>query len=137
MGDIYWQVIERIRDCCKGMDGPEISDYLKELWNKPYVLDDDGWPMGCLFRHLDERMACWNCSDENRDVGCLTQIKGCIDKRALSEELTERIRKDNRIPEHEREMSLETLEAFAEYQREVDMEIGRWIPEVEVLNSQE
>ena len=60
--------------------------------------------------------------------GCLTQIR-CGIFRAQTNELTEAIRADERIPSNGGDITVEHLPLFAEWQRRIDAELGRTPPE--------
>jgi hypothetical protein len=63
-----------------------------------------------------------------RFCGCLTMIRN---GREIAEtpELTAAIRADARIPTHPRAITVESLPAFAEWQRRIDRELGRTPPD--------
>lgn len=55
--------------------------------------------------------------------GCLTMIRN--GRAAATEDLTMRIRADERIPDDPADITVEHLEVFAEWQRILDKELGR------------
>lgn len=60
------------------------------------------------------------------EYGCLTQIRNLDHPfHAETPELTEAIRADNRIPRTHRELAVEHLPVFAEWQRKLDRELNR------------
>lgn len=58
------------------------------------------------------------------DTGCLTMIRNG-DWRAETEELTEAIRADERLPKTQQDITKEHLPVFAEWQRRLDKELSR------------
>lgn len=79
-------------------------------------------PTGCLFQFC--------CPPEEHGdnpqgyaVGCLTMIKNSSCYHAWTEELTQRIRNDPRLPSDRHEITLDQLPVFAEWQREMDATI--------------
>lgn len=88
-------------------------DKIKDTWADPY--DREG---GCLFTFV--------CPDpDNKDTrnnyGCLTQIRNVyLPYVAFTEELTEAIRADDRIPQNCGDILVDSLPVFAEWQRKID-----------------
>lgn len=74
---------------------------------------------GCLFKYA-------NGIHGEADTGCLTMIR---DEASLHvpgrPDLTQEIRNDPRIPEHKRLITVSDLPIFAEWQRRLDVELGR------------
>lgn len=75
---------------------------IRHAWNFPTTT-----PEGCLFDYCGE--------------GCLTQVKGGGAK-AFTQELTEQIKADRRIPGHPFDIKVTDLAVFAEWQRKIDKE---------------
>jgi hypothetical protein len=75
-------------------------------------------PLACLFSMVTPS----GRSHAEKQCGCLTQVKGG-DAPAWTDELTQHIRQDPRIPEHPNEITKENLVAFAEWQRFLDRTI--------------
>ena len=75
----------------------------------------DAWglttPAACLFDFV--KMGC----------GCLTQVRSGI-RRAPTDELTDRIRADDRIPRQPEDITIGSLPVFAEWQRRLDRALG-------------
>src|SRR5438045_1488958 len=70
----------------------------------------------CLFQH---------CGDRNdTDIGCLTMIRNGTHS-AATDKLTDAIAGDERIPLNVEGIAVETLPIFAEWQRKIDLELGR------------
>jgi len=82
-------------------------DRIYYAWDHPYE------PMGALFRYAGE------------GCGCLTQIRSDPEMRAATPELTAAIRADKRIPLSPKDITVELLPIFAEWQRRIDKELGR------------
>lgn len=70
----------------------------------------------------------------HRNYGCLTQIrqeieiysKGIVHEyHAQTSELTKQIRNDERIPKNPKDIKVEDLPVFAEWQRKLDKELNR------------
>ncbi len=59
--------------------------------------------------------------------GCLTMIRG-DDMIAWTDELTVAIRNDERIPEYSDEITVDHLPVFAQWQRRLDLVLGRTPP---------
>lgn len=83
-------------------------DQISSTWVSP-----DEYEAGCLFEFLSPDYR------SGKDWGCPTLVKhgGFI---ALTDEITEAIRNDPRIPGDHSKITIESLEAFAEYQRMAD-----------------
>lgn len=74
---------------------------------------------GCLFTLAATKEAL-----NERWFGCLTTIRGHGDT-AETRELTEAIQADERIPKFSRDIKIEHLPVFAEWQRRIDKELNR------------
>jgi hypothetical protein len=61
-------------------------------------------------------------------IGCLTQIRASDHCVAWTDDLTRRIRADERIPLSGSDTTPEHLPVFAEWQRTIDRELGRGEP---------
>lgn len=98
----------------------EAIEYLNEHPDEIKFAWDLEWngkihPAACLFMYAGPDCSC----------GCLTQIRGSTcGYRAVTPELTNRIRNDERLPDKLSLVTLEHLPLFAEYQREVDKITG-------------
>jgi hypothetical protein len=92
-----------------------LTKYPTEIW--PAWRDPRIHQAGILFLH---------CGDNNKYYdhgvycGCLTQIRSDHAFVAATDDLTEAIRKDDRIPKSPSEITVEHLAAFAEWQRKID-----------------
>jgi len=105
--DIYDQEVEYLK---------ENPAKIKEHWNI--------WSP--LFRSVDGK------NNYNGPFGCLTQIKAGKKISGISE-FDDRIKADNNIPDKPEDITVDQLESFAEYQRELDklfsrVEIKSYIP---------
>lgn len=84
---------------------------IERSWSSPHRTDG-----GCLFDYA-------SLDRQGDRYGCLTQIKrGSME--AWDPKLTEAIRADERIPLSPRDITIESLPAFAEWQRKIDQLIG-------------
>jgi len=82
---------------------------IRDTWRYPF--DSRA---GCLFNY-----AAPGC-------GCLTQIaRMSSDGVPHRDDLTEAIRADSRIPRRSIDITVESLPVFAEWQRRLDVELGR------------
>ncbi len=82
-----------------------------DAWDLP-----DETPHGCLFMPVR--------GDYSFCCGCLTEVASGL-RRACTNELTEAIRADVRIPTNPREITPDDLPVFAEWQRRIDLELNR------------
>lgn len=117
--DKYDEAIEYLRNL---RNPDDFSFAIFEAWNNPQK--EKG---GCLFSFVSPSGDLEKCPIDanNRFCGCLTQIRGSMQKFAYTKELTKAIRNDSRIPQCIEEVTLEHLEVFAEWQRKIDKELGR------------
>lgn len=94
----------------------ENPDQICEFWNTPHL-----YPQGCLFVYASETGRSIN------NIGCLTTIRrnNGFGTEACTPELTEAIRADERIPKDARDIKVEDLPVFAEWQRRIDRELNR------------
>lgn len=102
----------------------EAVDYLSEHPKEIFKAWYPSAPRhGCLFRYAEAD------NSHRLGTGCLTMIRygGFI---AETEELTARIRADERIPDDDR-ITPDHLPVFAEWQRELDRVLGRTPPAME------
>lgn len=95
---------------------------IEQAWKLPSIHEG-----GDLFQAAGRGKICSLAHDRN--IGCLTQVKAGIPLKnefdpcvACTPELTERIRKDERIPKNYTDIkpTREALMVFAEYQNEID-----------------
>lgn len=98
----------------------EHPEAIYETWQTPTM-----HRYGCLFRYATRDRA-------TMVTGCLTMIRRTHIYAAETEELTARIRADERIPANEKEITPDHLPVFAEWQRELDRVLGRTPPAIEV-----
>jgi hypothetical protein len=84
-------------------------------WTRPDIR-----PGGALFLNCDYKPY------EGFTCGCLTQVKSGHYVAATAE-LTEAIRADPRLPDSPENITLESLPAFAEWQRRIDKALGRTV----------
>lgn len=98
----------------------EHPEEISKAWNQPGAAKG-----GCLFRMATNAIT---REDTRRDVslgfGCLTMVRGngC---NAATPELTIAIRSDGRIPSSRHTVTPSHLPVFAEWQRRLDVELGR------------
>jgi len=94
----------------------ENPDQIWNSWNEPH-----SYPQGCLFMYVSKTEHTAN------NIGCLTTIRrnDGFGKVACTPELTEAIRADERIPKGARDIKVEDLPVFAEWQRRLDKELNR------------
>ena len=105
--DKYEQAAEQLREAVA--EGVDISD----VWGDPHEYLDQG---GLLFLH------CTPTGEGLHDgvwYGCLTQVKHGIANKAVSSELTDAIRADDRIP-HDIDIDVDDLDWAIEWQRKMD-----------------
>lgn len=96
----------------------EHPEEILRVWNSPEGYVDEG---GCLFQYAgDTTREALNLSGKSIWVGCLTQIRDSDTWCAQTDELTEEIRADERIPKDPKEITVESLPVFAEWQRKLD-----------------
>lgn len=103
--DIYDEAIEHLLDN---------EDLIQSAWNCP--IDYYG---GCLF------LAASSSGEPRWGCGCLTQIRSGSSAPELSQEMILAIQNDSRIPYDVEDISAENLHAFAEWQRKIDLYLGR------------
>lgn len=105
-------------------------DEIPDAWFVPEPGDDSSTAKShCLFRYASE-----DGTGSSR-CGCLTQIR-LGTKLACTDDLTERIRNDDRLPRSGFEIKVADLSAFAEWQRLLDAELGRRIGTGALVESQ-
>jgi len=95
---------------CNGSFESEVD----RAWSTPF-----DHPAGCLFSIVAKDYY------GKHDTGCLTMIRRTEDFRAETDELTEAIRTDERIPTSAMDITHESLPVFAEWQRRLDRELNR------------
>ena len=93
----------------------DFREAVNDAWNYP-----SSEISGCLFSFVSPDGRAGN----DYKYGCLTQIKATI-RIACTRELTETIRKDERIPDCLSGITPETLPVFKEWQERIDKELGR------------
>jgi hypothetical protein len=109
----------------------EAVAYLKEhrdeifgAWRDGFVTEElNPHHAHILFRPCGHRR--WNA--DGQLCGCLTQVKNGMGV-AATPELTEAIRLDQKVPEYGTQIRAHHLEAFADWQRRIDRELGRPAP---------
>ncbi len=111
MADKYDKAIEIITEKHSQLDRLYFDAYLDRIWNNPGRYDE-----GCLFQFAGNRQ-------DDRWCGCLTQIRDLPEYHAHSQEMTEAIRADERIPPVIGLITPEILPVFAEWQRKIDEEL--------------
>lgn len=100
----------------------DIYDEEVEYLNENPAKIKDHWNVWSpLFRSANGR------HDYDGSIGCLTQIKAGTKSSGVSE-LDERIKSDKDIPDNPECITVDQLDAFARYQRELD----RLYPRVEI-----
>lgn len=102
----------------------EAIEYLTEnpheietVWMHPF-----DHKAGCLFMFVIPNDV--EFRPDRKLCGCLTTIRNC-GYAAWTDELTEAIRADDRIPNDLKDITIEKLPIFAEWQRRIDKELGR------------
>ncbi len=96
----------------------EIEQIRQELETNEYTIKDhwnDATPLFNFASNLDRQI---------NHCGCLTHI-ACGYMEAQTEELTQAIRNDPRIPGDSEYITLDDLPVFAEWQRRLDKELNR------------
>lgn len=109
---------------------PDFKKEVYQAWNEP-----SSHRAGCLFTVVTDDSAKTHFREDRLQCGCLTQIRQDRYKEintvdgpwvALTDDLTERIRKDDRIPDDPKQIeTVEQLQIFAEWQRIIDRELDR------------
>lgn len=77
-------------------------DEILEAWGEPRT-----HPAGCLFDYTGSMS------------GCLTQVRN-EETNASNQRLTQEIRRDQRIPEYEGDITIKDLPVFVKWQRKLD-----------------
>lgn len=122
MKDKYDEAVEYLRQ-----NPAEIQEAWTQTWEHK---------AGCLFRPVAKSHApeghCWpKRSIDAERCGCLTTIRGQTGGGfgyaivAETDELTQAIIADGRIPKSVDEITVDNLEVFAEWNRRIDKELGR------------
>ena len=106
--DKYDEAVEYLKDH---------PDNIREAWINPA-----GEMGGCLFGFVSGSRRTGRV--DGQSVGCLTTIVLGIDV-AETEGLTVAIRADDRLPDSDLGITVELLPVFAEWQRRIDLELGR------------
>lgn len=120
MPDKYDLAIEYLR---------EHPDEIRDAWSDGY---GGSHPACCLFKAASPS-GCANRAPHAKGsaaCGCLTLVRRGVDdwempQTAWTPELAEAIRTDERIPTSDKEITLDHLPVFAEWQRRIDRELGR------------
>ena len=96
------------------------EDELMDAWSDP-----DVHPAGCLFAFVtDDGTAKYR--PDGQACGCLSMVRSIyMPQPACTDDLTTRIRADNRIPREPEHITVESLPVFAEWQRRLDVELER------------
>jgi hypothetical protein len=94
-------------------------DRMSNAWVSPTVP-----PAGCLFAYLTPT-GLRAVRDDGMTCGCPTMVKARPNRVAWTEELTAKVKADNRIPSNKDDLTLDTLVALAAYQREADRTFRR------------
>jgi hypothetical protein len=93
-----------------------LTEHPTEIW--PAWQDPRIHQAGILFLHCGDSSKKYDHGDH---CGCLTQIRSDHTYFvAATDDLTEAIRKDDRIPRSPSEITVEHLATFAEWQRKID-----------------
>lgn len=147
--DKYDKGIAFLREIHEEYGEEVFEDVVQQIWNAPTAPDEEeindilGWPdsevdyedvkaAGSLFTYVTPTGHIVDNHDRGVSCGCLTQIRdgGVAYNRhvafrydGMDFDLTEEIQEDERIPVHPREITLESLPVFAEWQRRLDIEI--------------
>lgn len=126
---------DKYDDAIAYFDGIDDDDWVVEItdaWQRPGV-----HPHGCLFKYAGIETGDPDWLEAGGEIGCLTQIKRswengehdetepenypCV---ATTKEITEGVCNDPLIPSEPNKITLESLERFAYWQREVDKAMG-------------
>ena len=108
------------------MDQLSYEDAVAYLTERPNeILDAWNWPAD----HVAGRLFAWtgmSGTDPTGVCGCLTQVRGGLG-RAANDDLTLAIYEDERIPEIEDDITVESLPVFREWQERLDEVLpSRW-----------
>lgn len=96
----------------------EHPEAIENSWSAPYL-----HPAGCLFALVAPEK---RSTRAGRVCGCLTQIRQKnFNLVAWTDDLTNRIRNDDRLPGSVEEITIAHLPVFAEWQRRIDVELRR------------
>lgn len=99
---------------------PSFSFAAQHSWNTGTCLPPDQTPASCLFAPVRKR------GSSRHSCGCLTQLRSCEFLTSdLSAATYKELMTDERIPKSAKDITPDNLEAFAEWQRRVDKELGR------------
>jgi hypothetical protein len=112
----------------KGLLVKDFQGAVWNAWNHPLSAEGKG---GSLFLFITPNCdPMWHGSEERNDserYGCLTEIRNG-DHLAYTTDLTNRIYADERIPSRPQDITPESLDVLAEWQRIVDKEIRTNVP---------
>ena len=125
--DIYDEAVEyltrKIEERRSSPD-PSCESFIEHVWNTAISDPEKG---AILFQTVHMKRNSNSACDENgRYCGCLTQIKaGSV---AQTQELTDLIRLDPKIPNSGCKITVDLLPHFAEWNRKIDQMLGRKAP---------
>ena len=104
----------------------ENPDLIIDAWERD-SLEGENARHQCLFDYVIPSQHGTYRRSDNQLCGCLTQIKGecAVGGVAWTDDLTDAIQEDDRIPEHQTKVTVEDLPVFAEWQRRIDKELDR------------
>ena len=107
----------------------EHPDKIEDAWNdggyfENDTADEEPHSGAALFRFASKSGTGGICRS-GLCYGCLTMIRDSPGIVAETEELTNAIRQDERIPTSWHDITVEHLPTFAEWQRRLDKELGR------------
>jgi hypothetical protein len=113
--DKYTKAIRKLR---RIKDEEIFKKTIREAWLECYANSE----IGCLFQFAGEV----DLEEQNGTLGCLTMIRNRPNRIAATKDLTEGIRKDERIPTSHilfTRDNLKALQAMREWQLRIDKEI--------------
>lgn len=127
--DAYADAVDFLTKEANGMSSGDWLSFICEVWADPYVRFG-----GCLFAYTGVGEEDGDLPDGSNDsCGCLTQVKLWSPKSCRyfgpsafgHTALLDQIQADARIPPLSTFITVESLSAFAFYQREIDLVLGR------------
>lgn len=135
MSDAYDQAIERLLEFAEDeyYEG-NFKAAVSEVWEVPELHRHDG---GLLFRVVSPNGGTLDRREDGNDCGCVVEIRNGKLLRnghpayAWTDDLTQRIKADDRLPRVSEDIEPEHLPIFAEWQRIIDKELGRPVPTID------
>ena len=133
--DVYDKSIERLMEFAENeyYEG-NFKAAVSEAWEVPELNVHHG---GLLFRAVSPSGGTLDKRPDGNDCGCLVEVRNgallCNGRPAYAwtDDLTLRIKADERLPKVAEDIEPEHLPIFAEWQRIIDKELGRTVPSLD------